>query len=700
MILQKIKKGIKKYFAPVFDPEKKESGFEPITILIILGGLVAAGVTAWYLKSEIGKTILYNSGSLVLGIARFLFNISSTIFETAGSSALLKRAITRDQTVIDGWTIVRDFANMFIVLGFVVIGIATILRIRTYEAQKTLLPLILVALLINFSLLICGIIIDGTNIAVNYFTTQQGGGAAGITQKFKPIAIDPGVDNALEGYYNKDDWQNYINLALSTSTYIGILAMIFFIYAVLLIFRYVALMCLVILSPLAFVCYVFPATKPIFNKWWTQFTQWAIIGIPTAFFIYLGGHLIQSMTSQPNGVLAFWIPAAFMLFAYTLIFQTSAIGASSAIGLATGAMGFAWGATKWTGGKALRAGGSAAANSKAGQWAGSKVGGALERIGLRSQGTTEGNKRKNLEESSKRLEKGFADNPEDNQKLAQISTQRAFSSQAMRDKAAATEILAKRNALNYIPEGQREAVAAHAISFGVPKETITKSHPHLATGVDDAQTRQRIINEKAAEYESRMSPEQAMKTAKAYKPTAPDIEKAKKTLTQEKIRERALSYQPISDTEVSQKLTSNKTASLKAAGKTDDEIAKEIKVYKPSTTDTLKARESLTQERITKSIRKLSTAKAIELPKEAIDAQTLSSFDDKQFAEIGKKAGPALVDHIKKFMLNPKSKKWADQSEEYKDYSRRAAKFAPGSPERKRMNDIQKYLANNPNFKS
>lgn len=411
MTLQKFKKSIKKYFALVFDPKKKERGIAP---LVAIGWIGLTITLAWYFKSAIGKEILYGAGSLVLAISKILFDISSTIFETVGSSALLKKAITQDQTVRDGWAIVRDFANMFIVLGFVVVGIATILRIRTYEAQKTLLPLILVALLVNFSLLICGIIIDATNIAVNYFTTQQGGGPSGIVLPLKPFIDDPAAGNLLTSYYNSDDWINYASLSFSLSIYIGISAMIFFIYAVLFLFRYVALMCLVILSPLAFVCYVFPATKPIFNKWWSQFTQWAIIGIPTAFFIYLGGHLFQSFANQPNAVLAFWVPVTFMLFAYTLIFQTSAIGASSAIGLATGAMGFAWGTTKWTGGKALRGGGSAIDKasggrfSSAGRQISSGVGRAMERLGLKDTGTTATTNTKRVEDRAKILANEYA----------------------------------------------------------------------------------------------------------------------------------------------------------------------------------------------------------------------------------------------------------------------------------------------------
>src|SRR3989344_5870471 len=249
---------IKKYFAPVFDPEKKERGVAP---LVVIGWIGLTATLAWYFKSAIGKEIIYGSGTLVLVISKVLFSISSNVFETVGSSAFLKKSITGDQIVMQGWTIVRDFANMFIVLGFVVVGIATILRIRTYEAQKTLLPLILVALLINFSLLICGIIIDATNIAISYFTTQQGGGASGITLQYKPFLDDPQIKNKLESLKNNDDWENYASFAFGLSIYIAISAMIFFIYAVLFLLRYGFLMYLFILSLLVFFCFFFPATK-------------------------------------------------------------------------------------------------------------------------------------------------------------------------------------------------------------------------------------------------------------------------------------------------------------------------------------------------------------------------------------------------------------------------------------------------------
>lgn len=460
-------------------------------------------------------------------------------------------------------------------------------------------------------------------------------------------------------------------------------------------FRYVALWILVILSPLAFVFYVFPFTRRFFEMWWSQFFSWCIIGIPAGFFLWLADKLTESLLpvgASNSSLLIYLTPSALLIAGFLFSLQTSAIGSGMTIRAFKKTGKFAGSGSAKLAGLA----GGRLKDSKAGQWAGSKTGGALERIGLRAQGTTENNKKKSLEESSKRLEKGFDNNPEGNQKLAEISTQRAFSSKAMRDKAAATEILAKRNALNYIPEDKREAAAAHATAFGVSKESITKSHPNLATGIDDRQARQKLTTQEMAKLEGMMTPAQAKKAIKNYNPTADEIKGAKKDLIQEKIRERAIGYQPVSDAEVSQKLISNETEKLKGFGMTDVQIKDALKNYNPGTAETLKTRESLVQERMTKSIRKLSPQKSAELPIEAVDAQTLSSFDDKQFAGIGKKADPALIDHIKKFMKKPGG--LAGQSEEYKAYRTRALGFAKGSAERKRMSDIQDYLSKDSNF--
>lgn len=470
MTLQKIKEQIKKYFSPIFDPQKRESGLV-VAALVVTGIIALISGVGWYFKAQIAREILYGSGSLMLGLARFFFKMTQGLFETVASSDILQRSITRDAMVLHGWAIVRDFANMFIVLGFVVVGIATILRIRTYEAQKTLLPLILVALLINFSLLICGIIIDTTNITMNYFTKISG--PAGITTQYGALLTDPRIDNQLQTFKNTSEWENYASMCFATAIYIAIAAMIFFIYGILLLFRYVALMLLVILSPLAFVCYVFPATQSIFSKWWQQFTQWAIIGIPTAFFIYLGGHLLQSMANQNNSVIAYWVPVGFLLFAYTLIFQTSAIGASAAIGMATGAAGFAWGRTKG----AVKFGGKQAWDSRAGQATRRGLTMAGEKMGVIAPGTANLARQKQQQEHDSEKRAGTW-SAEQRKELATGRT--PMTRRGRNDKIEAGKQMALKGELGSLSQDERDHVMNYTASHGVPASVLAKGDYNAA----------------------------------------------------------------------------------------------------------------------------------------------------------------------------------------------------------------------------
>src|SRR6185436_5859887 len=55
------------------------------------------------------------------------------------------------------------------VLGFIAIAMATILRFKEYEAKALLVKLIIAALLVNFSLVICGLMIDASHMAMRQF---------------------------------------------------------------------------------------------------------------------------------------------------------------------------------------------------------------------------------------------------------------------------------------------------------------------------------------------------------------------------------------------------------------------------------------------------------------------------------------------------------------------------------------------------
>jgi hypothetical protein len=63
-----------------------------------------------------------------------------------------------------GWEITRDIANIFFIFILLIIAIATILRLESYGAKQLLAKLIIVALLVNFSLVIAFAVVDAANI--------------------------------------------------------------------------------------------------------------------------------------------------------------------------------------------------------------------------------------------------------------------------------------------------------------------------------------------------------------------------------------------------------------------------------------------------------------------------------------------------------------------------------------------------------
>ena len=281
--------------------------------------------------------------------------LSYALLNWVTSTGFINISFTGPDNLIvqEGWGIVRDFTNMFIVLGFVIVALATILRIKEYQAQKLLPLLIGIALLINFTPVICGFFIDISNVAMNHFLT-----AGTLDRSFIET-----MTYQIGSLFNENlDPGERLGAGIVLVVFNLVATIIFLLFALLFAVRYVALWILIILSPLAFFCYILPALKGVWDMWWKQFFQWCIIGIPAAFFIYLSNMLIGEMskgnlTSDPTGGLSgfavlfqYTVPLLFLIVGFFASLQTGAMGADKIIGFAK------------TGG------------TQAGRWAGRKAG--------------------------------------------------------------------------------------------------------------------------------------------------------------------------------------------------------------------------------------------------------------------------------------------------------------------------------------
>lgn len=296
---------------------------------------------------------------LVLGISFALLGVSNGILAWVARPDFIQIGYTNPHNPIVqyGWATVRDFVNLFFILTGIVIGIATALRIQQYEIKKLLPRLVLIILLINFTPVFCGVIIDAANIIMNFFFTA---GAAGFSQVLN-VAGSSGnmLANAIKSALLQP--ANLFNgvFAFQLVFVIAfnlIASFVLLIFAMLLILRHVALWILVILSPLAFFCYILPATKSIWSKWWNQFIQWSFVGVGGAFFLYLSQVIIShtgKLLSSPGGTFAdfkagsqmqnlvvFSVPLVVLVIGMFTTMSTSAMGASAVIKLAKKGAGY------------------------------------------------------------------------------------------------------------------------------------------------------------------------------------------------------------------------------------------------------------------------------------------------------------------------------------------------------------------------
>ncbi len=250
-----------------------------------------------------------------------------------------------------GWPIVRNFSNIIIVLGFIAIAMATILRIKEYEAKALLSKLIIAAVFVNFSLVICGFIINISHAIITSFLSPNGVSVMAVFSSETAVALVNRVI-ALLSPNTRANPISAVGLFLGGSFYNIMVIVVYLLYSLLFLFRILMLWILVILSPLAFVCSVFPATRGmVYEKWRDQFIQWCFVGAAGAFFLYLGQQMNNAMpdtfiptTLGLNAWIAdffnsfvkffqFFIPGFFLIMGLIISTQISAMGSGMAISL-------------------------------------------------------------------------------------------------------------------------------------------------------------------------------------------------------------------------------------------------------------------------------------------------------------------------------------------------------------------------------
>ncbi len=189
-----------------------------------------------------------------------------------------------------GWSLTRDVANMFFIVVLLIIAFSTILKIQSYHYQRTLVKLVIMAVLINFSKLIAGFLIDFFQVImltfVNGFKDVAAGNFADAFGIYQVLSFAQGDADLTAG-----EGSTVVAATLLAIFMIIVADIVLLILIAVLLYRIAMLWVLVIISPLAYLAYAI--SPKYWSQWWSMFFQHLISGPVIAFFLWLALLTVQ-----------------------------------------------------------------------------------------------------------------------------------------------------------------------------------------------------------------------------------------------------------------------------------------------------------------------------------------------------------------------------------------------------------------------
>ncbi len=311
---------------------------------------------------------------------------------------------TCNAVVYRSWQIMRDFANMFFIIALIVMAFATIFDIAKYSVKTLIAKFLIAALLINFSLTLGVLVIDGTQTLSNTFLTAIGYSADRIGQGVNPAQLTPSSDEKKSsssspslsvsctigifllgpsgcvmgaiGAIISGGEVDYtmltkvvVQIVLSSILLISVLGATLFSLV-----RIPMVWFLLVISPIAWIASVFPPMQEYYKSWWKQYIGWNLFLPVFLFFLYFGIYFTtnlkqitdaisvsvsQGQTTAASAffqnVFAYVLAGIFLIGGIMMSFKVSFLSGTSAVKAASWAKGTAMNTMGFTSmGKAAR----------------------------------------------------------------------------------------------------------------------------------------------------------------------------------------------------------------------------------------------------------------------------------------------------------------------------------------------------------
>ncbi len=236
------------------------------------------------------------SGSMYTNFVEPALKVDPRLFDDHGS----------DYDVYGAWSTFQGFANVIFIIFFlfVIFSQVTGVGIDNYGIKKIMPKLIITAILINLSYFICLIFVDLSNILGN-----------GITGLFSELSKNLGMSTSIA---NNDGGSIVVSIGSTMLTgvtlfgagylafvtapmwilplivaAIGLLISVIFLF-ILLSVREAAIVIFTVISPLAFICYMLPNTKPLFDRY-VKISKVLLLLYPICGLMVAGGGYVSKL---------------------------------------------------------------------------------------------------------------------------------------------------------------------------------------------------------------------------------------------------------------------------------------------------------------------------------------------------------------------------------------------------------------------
>jgi hypothetical protein len=242
----------------------------------------AGAATSWVLDQTVEPAAAFVVGmilkfvALLTGISAILLNgvVYYTVVKVSDNYANLA-------PLNEVWRVIRDVANMAFIFVLLYAAIQTIIG-SGRNIKGLIVNIVVVGVLMNFSLFFTKVIIDISNVlALTFYDAITPGSlnAAG-TLSLDGVLDQAGLATAFTKHLSLQslykiagalDTGGIITVGIMGSIMLLIAAFVFFAIAIMFVIRYVILILVLILSPIAFVAYVLPDVdqlKKYKNQWW------------------------------------------------------------------------------------------------------------------------------------------------------------------------------------------------------------------------------------------------------------------------------------------------------------------------------------------------------------------------------------------------------------------------------------------------